>query len=166
VTQIVGYIIGIRIGPDHSDPDWFTVWYENASSQNRVATRNGRIQWVSSLEAVRVLTFDSGDVDYTIRPKLDGVCDVAGALHQITGGHAGDETVVLLFLNLLDDMLLTVRDLLPSESRRLLDRLVVRLTEGASLPEAVEAAGGVPQIVEAIMASLGRVFARSTMTCA
>ena len=42
-----------------------------------------------------------------------------------------------------------------------LDQVAVRLTEGSTVPEAVSAAGGIAEVIEAVLASLGRVTAFS-----
>jgi uncharacterized protein (DUF1786 family) len=75
----------------------------------------------------------------------------------------GDESLVLLFLNLLDDILKTAGQVLPSETQRLLDRLSAILTEGTTLQVAVESLGGSPDIIEAVLACLGRVFVWSDL---
>lgn len=158
MSGINASVIGVRVGTDHAEPDWYTLWCDHGDGPNRIVTRDGRMQWSSTLDGARALSAHlQGPV--SISPgELDGVCDIAWALYEISNLSSGNEMVVVLCLNLLDDMLVTVDHPLLEEPKLRLDRLTGRLIEGVSLPDAVAAQGGASAVVEAVLASVGRVF--------
>lgn len=62
-------------------------------------------------------------------------------------------------------MLITVNYPLPKEPKLRLERVSGRLTEGVPLPEVAAAHDGAKAVVEAVLASLARVFVWSDFTC-
>ncbi len=159
------YIIGLRLSPERENPEWYTLWFENASGQNRVVLKNGRIQWSSSIEGARNLGHEIPDLIGVGESTFDAVSDAAGTLYALQRSSEGDESLVLLFLNLLDDTLNTAGQVLQPETKRLLDRLSAMLTEGATLQAAVESLGGSQGVIEAVFACLGRVLVWSDFVC-
>lgn len=164
MSAITAYVIGLRVDPDRVDPEWRTLWFEQDGA-NRIPTKNGRMQWSSNVDAaVALARLIDGDVSFG-GGKLGAVCDVASTLHDIANGTTGNEALVLDSLNLLDDMLITVNHPLRKGPKLRLDGVSGRLTEGVSLPEVVAAHDGPTEVVEAVLASLGRVLVWSDFTC-
>lgn len=151
------YVIGIRVDPGRVDPEWYTLWLQDEDGPNRIVTQDGRMKWASTVQGARAL-FSHLDGEVTIEPELDGVCDIATTLFEVANMSLGKEGLILNCLNLLDDMLITLSHPLPADSKLRLDRVSGRLTEGVPLPEVVSAQGGAPVVLEAVLASVGRVF--------
>lgn len=165
MTDRPGYLIGIRVDPDTEVAEWFTVWFEAESGQNRVAAQDGRARWARTASEASDLAQTVLEGRYRVGSEVESVCDVAGSLYAIASGESGSEGVVLLCLNLLDDVLKTIGRSPAVPNGAVLDRLVVLLTEGESLAAAVDLVGGKPVVIEPILGSLGRIFAWSTFTC-
>lgn len=157
-------VIGVRISPDVVEPEWHTLWCDPGDGPNFIVTRGGRMQWSSTVEGARALAVHV-DRPFSGGGDLESVCDVATTLHDISRKLAGNEVVVLDCLNLLDDMLITVNFPLLKEPKLCLDRVSGRLFEGMPLPEVLEAHGGSKAVLEAVLASLGRVLIWSDLTC-
>jgi hypothetical protein len=157
-----GYVVGLRLSPELSDPEFLTLWFEDENGKNRVACVRERIQWVSSVDGIGRLTDSRYDLTDLVAEtlELDSVCDIPNLLYGVTHVDEVDETVVLLALNLLDDLVFCVEYPLPHKMQVILDRIVVRITEGATLRDAVIDVG-VDDAVEAVLASLGRVLSFS-----
>lgn len=159
------YVIGMRVTPDSAGPDWYTLWCDVGDGPNLIVTKDGRMQWSPTVDgARRMAELIDGEV-WTDPAEPNAVCDVAGTLHDIASGTTGNEGIVLDTLNFLDDMLITIRQTLPEEPKLRLDRVSGRLTEGVSLPDVVAAHEGTTAVLEAVLASLGRVFALSDFSC-
>lgn len=158
MNAISAYVIGLRVNPDRAGPEWYSLWFEHPEGGHRLVANEGRLQWSSSIDGALALSaLLDGQVSVD-PPEFDGLCDVASTLYEVASLSPGKEAAVLNCLNLLDDMLLTVGHSLPSEPKLRLDRVSGRLTEGTSLPEVVLAHGGTAAVIEAVLASLGRVF--------
>jgi hypothetical protein len=160
-----GYIVGLRLTPEESDPEFFTLWFEDETGKNRVACVGGRIQWASSAHASRSLTDSGYDLTGLLDKdlELDSVCNIPHLLYGLTQPDEADEKIVLLALNLLDDLVCCVEHPLPIQLQATLDRAVARLSEGATVREATVDVG-TNDAVEAVLASLGRVLAFSDFT--
>ena len=165
MRTIPAYVIGIRIDPDRAEPEWYTLWFEDEEGSNRVVTKGGRMQWAPRIDGALALGVHFDEQVQIDRPDLDGVCDIARTFFEISHLSTGHEALVLTALNLLDDMLDAVGHPLPTEAKLRLDQVVTRLTEGESVPEAVLAHGGAAPVVEAVLASLGRVLVWSDFVC-
>lgn len=162
MKAITAYLIGIRVDPGRVKPEWYTLWFEDGDGPNRIVTTNGRMQWASTIDGARALASHL-DGQITMEPELDGVCDIATTLFEMANMSPGKEGLILNCLNLLDDMLITVNHPLPNDPKLRLDRVSGRLTEGVPLPEVVLAHGGATAVVEAVLASVGRVFVWSDL---
>lgn len=86
------------------------------------------------------------------------ICDIADSLQAIANDRRVSERDVLITLNLLDDFLLNIAQPPELPHARVLDHLVVLLTEGVPLHSAVEKVGGKEAVIEPILGSLGRVL--------
>lgn len=164
MSEHKGYVIGIRLNPDRPDAEWYTLWYEHDEGPNRIVTNDGRMQWSSSVHGAHELAVLLPN-DVSLDPVEPSVCDVACMLHDIANGSTGNEALVLDSLNFLDDLLITVHHTLPKEPKLRLDRVSGRLTEGISLPDVIAAHDGANAVLEAILASLGRVLVWSDFAC-
>lgn len=157
------YVIGLRVDPETELADWFTAWAEDASGQNRVATRDGRVRWSRTVEGARKLAVSAFD-----RPTdedVDSICDAAATLYALATREAGQEEVALLCLNLLDDVLRSIDNAPELPGGEVLDQIARLLTEGESLPDVVDLVGGRPVAIEPVIASLGRLFTWSNFEC-
>lgn len=162
MSDRVSYLVGIRLDPDTSDADWYTVWFEDDFGQNRVVMRDGRVLWASDPDAARDLGASVLGQGIAVDAREVSVCDVAGALYAIAEDKPGNEGVVLMCLNLLDDIVRGLDYGPPVPNGEILDQLVTQLTRGEALRPAVETAGGKRAVIEPILSSLGRVFTWST----
>jgi hypothetical protein len=154
-----GYVIGLRLSPEKSDPEFLTLWFEGENGKNRVACVGERIQWVTSVNRLRLLADSRYDLTNLLEQNvdLDSVCNIPNLLYGLTHPGEVDAGVVLLALNLLDDLVFCVEYPLPHELQAILDDIVVRISEGSTLSDAV-AGVGPNDAVEAVLASLGRVL--------
>jgi hypothetical protein len=159
------YLIAIRIDPDAEVAEWFTTWFELESGENRVGSRGGRVVWMRDPADVRQNAGSLIPGGYVLEPDAPAVADIAGALHSIQSGEAGNEAEVLDSLNLLDDILITTGSIADLPNRRSLDVLVGHLTEGEPIARATKLAGGERLILETIISALGRLFVWSTFDC-
>jgi hypothetical protein len=161
------HLVGVRLNPDRSTPQAFTWWFEDEQGRNRVASIEARIQWALSPGAAGSLR-DSGyqlpaPTSALVTPDVDAICDVAQLLHSLSTPDDDDGPAVLLALNLLDDLIDTIEQPLAAEHRRTLDGIVVHLTEGTALADALLGYRN-EDVIEAVYASLGRVLAFSDFT--
>ena len=151
------YIVGLRLKPDETEPELFTLWFEDERGKNRVARVEGRIQWALTLDEAKHLTDSECDLSGSIDAELDSVCNIAHLLYGLQHPGEVDEMVALLALNLLDDLVLSIDYPLPRKMQKMLDRIAVGLTEDKSLSETL--GDSTPSdAIEAVLASLGRVL--------
>lgn len=146
--QDAEFVIGLRLDPDRPVPDLYTGWTPSDDGPNTVTSRNGRIQWTTTSSV----------------PVQDvSVCSVPAVLAAIERPDAGDERAVALALDLLDDLVAATGLPLGAQQKGVLDEWAMHLFEGATLAEAL---AGLPKddVIEAVMAVLGRVLCRSDIT--
>lgn len=152
-------VVGLRVAPDTEDADWYTVWYESEEGPDRVAMIGDRVRWMFSESAARAVALERcGHDDPASVEREPVICDIAGAMQAIKNDREVSERQVLITLNLLDDFILNIAQPPELPRARVLDHLVVLLTEGEPLASAVERVGGQEAVIEPILGSLGRVL--------
>jgi hypothetical protein len=153
------YIVGIRVNIDGPECDFYTVWFEGEDEKDRVATRNGRIQWVRRVEKIRLIEDSAYSWD-SVPDELRAVCGISSMLHSISNTIEGDPNVVGLAIDLLGDFIYSCPDPLPAPQLKILDALAVGLFEEQELSTLVPS-DHFQAVADAVMAGLGRVFAFS-----
>lgn len=152
------FMVGLRLSPDRPDPDFYTLWFDGDDGKARIASVDGRLQWSQDPGTAWRLTDSEYDLYSAVTEgmELDSVCSIPGLLYSLTHPDDADSRLVSLALNLLDDFVHTTGHRLPNDVQSVLDQIVVRLTEGEPLREAIS--GRENEAVEAVMASLGRIL--------
>ena len=98
----------------------------------------------------------------TVDSSDPAVCDIAETLAAIDSLTNGSEQNVLNTLNLLDDVMITLRQRDTIPNMIVLDRLTSELFLGKNLDDAVASVGGRAAASEIVFTSVGRLAAMST----
>lgn len=156
------------MSPDRPDAEWHSVLYMDDGANFRAVTHRGRIQWVPTLDELGGLRDDRWTLAPLEQPEVgefyaadDRYCDISRLLYELDGpGRMGDPRWAYGTLDALDDLVLTIDHPLESHDQEAIGQFLDGLLDETP-PDSVLASVGRGRLMEAVMSSLGRVFANS-----
>jgi hypothetical protein len=113
-------IVGFRVDPDTTDADVYAVLRIDPEGKDRALRADSYLLLTPSIDSIPDLikASDSEDAkELTVRDSAECVCDVAQTLYLIENGDSDYDGVIILFINVLLDVIGSLDVEIPEQYR-------------------------------------------------